>query len=149
MFQTSFPKETRPAVVKVTRENMSLLVPVDQFDAQDFNKNDCGWTRNDIAQIARAQSLDEYHAIVDRLVEVRQQGGLPDGITDREAFDSIKPRYAQSACEVENFVVLTNDSVMQRVDDAYRKALGLAGNKPTAVKKPASNGSESGSAASE
>lgn len=118
-------KIERPVIkrVKVTERNMSMLVPVDQYDSQEFNFNEAGWIRNSIAQIARAQSIDEYNKLAARMVEVRVQNNLPEDVTDEQAFDMIKPRFAQSANEVQQFIEMSHDVYMKRMDDAYRKAV--------------------------
>lgn len=98
------------------------LVCVDQFAAQDFNLNDCGWIRNDLSAAVRAQSLTEYQAIVQRLVEIKSDGGIPDDMSIDEAISLIKPRWAQSPNELEIFMNMTNDGAMQHLTEAYEKA---------------------------
>lgn len=97
--------------------------PIDQFDSKDFNTNDAGWIRNDISQLARATSQSQYDAIVRRLVELKQEGGIPDGMTIEQAISQIKPRYAQSPNELEDFIKMTNGDFMARIDEAYQRAL--------------------------
>lgn len=97
--------------------------PIDQFDSQDFNTNDAGWIRNDISQLARATSQSQYDAIMRRLVELKQEGGLPDDMPIEQAISQIKPRYAQSPNEIEDFVKMTNGDFMERVNEAYQRAL--------------------------
>lgn len=118
-------KVSRPTIerIKLFERNMSMLVPVDQYDAQDFNLNEAGWVRNSIAQIARAQSMDEYNALAARMVQVRVDNNLPEDVTDEQAFDLIKPRFAQSANEVQQFIEMSHDVYMKRMDEAYRKAV--------------------------
>lgn len=96
---------------------------VDQFDAQDFNENEAGWIRNDISQLARATSQSQYDAIMRRLVELKQEGGIKEGTTVEEAISQIKPRYAQSPNEIEQFIAFTNSNVMDKVNAAYQEAL--------------------------
>lgn len=98
------------------------LVCIDQFSGQDFNLNDAGWIRNDLSAAVRAQSLTEYQAIVNRLVEIKQQGGIPDDMPLDQAISQIKPRWAQSPNELEIFMQMTNDGAMSRLQDAYDKA---------------------------
>lgn len=99
------------------------LVVIDQFAAQDFNLNDCGWIRNDLSAAVRAQSLTEYQAIVQKLVEIKSDGGIPDDMPLEEAISQIKPRWAQSPNELEIFMQMTNDGAMQKLTEAYDKAL--------------------------
>lgn len=96
---------------------------IDQFDAQEFNKNDAGWLRNDISQLARATSQSQYDAIMRRLVELKHSGSIPDDVSKEDAIAMIKPRWAQSPNELEEFMSMTNDDFMQKLDDAYRKAV--------------------------
>lgn len=103
---------------------------VDQFDAQDFNLNDNGFVRNDISQLARAQSQSEYDSIMRRLVELKSQGGLPDDISNDEAISMIKPRWAQSPNEIQQFIEWTNGNVMDKVNEAYKKALQTDSKEP-------------------
>lgn len=98
------------------------LVAIDQFSGQDFNLNDAGWIRNDLSAAVRAQSLTEYQAIVNRLVEIKQKGGIPDDMPLDEAISQIKPRWAQSPNELEIFMQMTNDGAYARLQDAYDKA---------------------------
>lgn len=118
-------KGGKPAVIKVPvkESNIEMVVPIDQYDSKDFNLNEAGWVRNSIAQIARAQSIDEYNALASRLAEIRVSDGIPDNITDEQAFDLIKPRYAQSANEVQQFMELSHDVYMKRLNDAYKNAV--------------------------
>lgn len=85
--------------------------------------NEAGWVRNSIAQIARAQSMDEYNKLAARMVDFRVQNNLPEDVTDEQAFDMIKPRFAQSANEVQQFIEMSHDVYMKRMNDAYKKAV--------------------------
>lgn len=118
MFRNSSPRDYSSHV-----GNTNIVCVVDQFDAQPFNKNEAGWRRNDISELARATSKSQYDAIMSRLVELRQSGDIKDGTTVEQAISLIKPRFVQSPNEIEQFIEATNGSVMQRVTDAYNKAL--------------------------
>lgn len=98
-------------------------VVIDQFDAKEFNQNDAGWIRNDISQLSRATSQAQYDAIMKRLVELQQQGGIPADMSIEDAISQIKPRYAQSPNEIEQFIAYTNSGVMSKLTEAYNKAL--------------------------
>lgn len=124
MFRDLSIKVSRPAslkCLKVTKQNMDAFIPVDNFDSQDFNLNDAGWIRNDISQIARAQSMDEYNKIAARMVEVQTSSNLIEGVTDEQAFDLIKPRYAQSANEIARFVEASHDTYMRHFNTTLEK----------------------------
>ena len=109
--------------------------PIDQFDSKDFNTNDAGWIRNDISQLVRATSQSQYDAIMRRLVELKQEGGIPDDMTVEQAISQIKPRYAQSPNEIEEFIKMTNGDFMERVNAAYKRA--LESKSPEVVLEPA------------
>lgn len=118
MFRNNENKFARVPVFKA-----EYAVTIDQFDAKDFNINEAGYIRNDISQLARAQSKSEYDAIMSRLVQLKNQGGLPDGTSNEDAIAMIKPRWAQSPNEIEQFIQMTNGNVMEKVNAAYEKAL--------------------------
>lgn len=103
--------------------NVAYDLVIDQFDAQDFNQNEAGWIRNSISELQRAQSKSEYDSIMARLVEIKSEGGIPEGTTIEQAISQIKPRWAQSPNEIEQFVAMTNGDVMERINDAYQKAI--------------------------
>lgn len=98
-------------------------VVVDQFDAQDFNLNEAGHIRNSISELARAQSKSEYDSIMARLVELQNDSGIKEGTTIEQAISQIKPRWAQSPNEIEQYLQMTNGDVMKRIDDAYQKVV--------------------------
>lgn len=98
------------------------MVVIDQFSGQEFNLNDAGWIRNDLAAAVRAQSLTEYQAIVNRLTEIKQNGGISEDMSIDDAISAIKPRWAQSPNELEIFVQMSNDSAYSHLNDAYEKA---------------------------
>ena len=96
---------------------------IDQFDSQEFNRNEAGWIRNDISQLARATSQSQYDAIMHRLVELKQEGGIDEKTSIDDAIAMIKPRYAQSPNEIQQFIEMTNGNVMDKVNAAYQQAL--------------------------
>lgn len=103
-------------------KDVSLICVVDQFAGADFNLNDCGWIRNDLSSLARAQSQSEYNMIIQRLTEIKQTGGIPEDISLEEAIKIVKPRWAQSPNELETFMAMTNPDAFDKLDAAYRKA---------------------------
>lgn len=86
-------------------------VPIDNFDSQEFNLNDAGWVRNDISQLARAQSLQEYNLIMSRLQVLNESKSLPENMTVEQAFKTIKPRFCQSPNEIEQWIEFTQADV--------------------------------------
>lgn len=124
MFRSNISYRTIAGCVAAVADSPKEFVRVvDQFDAQDFNENEAGWIRNDISQLVRATSQSQYDAIMRRLVELKQEGGIKEGTTVEEAISQIKPRYAQSPNEIEQFIALTNGNVMDKVNEAYQEAL--------------------------
>lgn len=107
----------------VVEPDSRFVCVIDQFDAQPFNNNDAGWIRNDISQLARATSQSQYDALMRRLVEIKAEGGIKEGTSVEEAISQIKPRYAQSPNEIEQFIQMTNGDVMKKLDEAYQKSL--------------------------
>lgn len=103
-------------------KDISLICVVDQFAGADFNLNDCGWIRNDLSSLARAQSQSEYNMILQRLTEIKQNGGIPEDMSLEEAIRNVKPRWAQSPNELETFMSMTNQDAFDKLDAAYRKA---------------------------
>ena len=99
------------------------MIPIDQYDAQDFNLNDAGWVRNDISQLARAQSKAEFDMIMARLQVLKESKSIPDDISIDEAIASIRPRWCQSPNELEVWAEMTNGEVMSKLDDAYIKSV--------------------------
>lgn len=109
--------------VRVIDDRKVFQCSIDQFDSQDFNLNEAGWIRNDISQLARATSQSQYDAIIRRLVELKQEGGIDEKTSIDDAIAMIKPRYAQSPNEIQQFIEMTNGNVMDKVTAAYQQAL--------------------------
>ena len=108
-----------PEIVQET----CLEVAIEQFDAADFNRNDNGFIRNDIAQLARATSESEYQAMLKKLVVLKNDGGIPDGMKLSDAVQLIKPRYCQTPAELERFASDVARLDMEKLDEAYRKSI--------------------------
>ena len=103
-----------------------LEVAIEQFDAADFNRNDNGFIRNDIAQLARATSESEYQAMLKKLVVLKNEGGIPEGMKLSDAVQLIKPRYCQTPAELERFASDVARLDMEKLDEAYRKSIDPA-----------------------
>lgn len=101
----------------------TCCVPIDQYDSQSFNINDFGYTRNDISQLARAQSVQEYDMIMKRLQVLKSNGDIPKDVTPQEAISRVRSRYLQSPNELLGFAESLARGDMQKLDDAYRKAM--------------------------
>lgn len=110
-----------PEHIEFDNDTASICV-IDQFDAQEFNINECGVIRSDISKLARAQSQSEYDAIMKRIGISPARYGIDEKMTIKDAFERVRPRSCQSPCELQAYVdSLPYDSAS--VDDAYRKAL--------------------------
>lgn len=107
------------------------ILVVDNFDSQPFNLNEAGWTRNDISQLARATSQSQYEAIMSRLVELKSEGNIPKDTPVEDAICMIKPRFAQSPVEIEQWLEMTNPAIMHKLDTAYRRAIEKPVDPPT------------------
>lgn len=96
-------------------------IPVDSFDVKAFNLNDAGWPRNDISQLARAQSQSEYDSILRRLVELKNTQTLPSDMKVKDAINLIKPRYVQSPNEIDDFLNSLGSDTIASLELAYGK----------------------------
>lgn len=119
-FETKRPADTRE--LKDIKRFNDIGAAVDQFDAQDFNVNDCGFIRNDISQLMRAQSQAEYDMKLKSLVE-RSSNTLPSDMSISDAMKTIIPRSCQSPAELAQFAEVLASRDMDKLDDAYREAL--------------------------
>ena len=97
-------------------------VVIDSYDAQPFNRNDCGWIRNDISQLMRAQSQEEYNMLLHKLEVTNDTGSLPKGMKREDAIKRIKPRYAQSQVELQQYAEYLAGLDSARLDEAYARA---------------------------
>lgn len=106
----------------------SVSIVIDQYDSKEFNLNDAGWPRNDIAQLARAQSKSEFDAIMSRLA-VRDSGksNFPDGMTDDQIYDTVRSRYAQSPLELEMFCEYSNGSMTDYLTSRFGNKVSTDG----------------------
>lgn len=121
----------------------ALAVPIDQYDSEDFNKNDFGYIRNDISQLARAQSTQEYDAIMKRLTVLRANGDVPKDMKPSDALKRVRSRYLQSPNELQQYAEQMASVDMDALDAAYRKALDS-----TPVAEPAAPAAPAASAVS-
>lgn len=121
--------KTIPSVF-ICNTDKSFTMTVDQFDSQDFNKNEAGWIRNDISQLARAQSVQQYESMLRRLTQLKAEGNIKEGTSIKDAISHIKPSWAQSPTEIQQFVEMTQPYVMDKLNEAYDKSA-----KPIEVKE--------------
>lgn len=107
----------------VCGKTVEFIAGVDQYDSQDFNLNDCGFIRNDLCQLLRAQSQSEYDSLLRKLVELPPSSSLPEDMPIDEAIASIIPRYTQSPSELSFYAETLAQRDMAKLHDAYEKAL--------------------------
>lgn len=119
MFRTN---KTLPSVY-ICSTDKSFTMTVDQFDSQDFNKNEAGWIRNDISQLARAQSLQQFDSLMRRLTQLKAEGNIKEGTSIKDAITQIKPSWAQSPTEIQQFVEMTQPAVMEKLNLAYEQSV--------------------------
>lgn len=116
--------DTNNVVLDIPQNEVAALaVPIDQFDSEDFNINDFGYIRNDISQLARAQSVQEYDLIMKRLAVLKSKGDIPDDMNPTAAIARVRSRYLQSPNELLSYAESLANGDMQKLDDAYREAL--------------------------
>lgn len=114
----------------VCNKTAEFIAGVDQYDSQDFNLNDCGFIRNDLCQLLRAQSQSEYDSLLRKLVELPSSSSLPDDMPIDEAIASIIPRYTQSPSELSMYAEIVAKRDMNTLHDAYEKSLNLKKSSP-------------------
>lgn len=116
--------ESNKIKVDIPLKSRALLaVPIDQYDSEDFNRNDFGYIRNDISQLARAQSVQEYDLIMKRLSVLKSKGDIPADMKPTDAIARVRSRYLQSPNELLSYAESLANGDMQKLDDAYREAL--------------------------
>ena len=98
-------------------------VPIDQYDSESFNINDFGYTRNDISQLARAQSVQEYDLIMKRLQVLTSKGDVPKDVKPQEAISRVRSRYLQSPNELLSYAECLANGDLERLHDSYKEAL--------------------------
>lgn len=112
------------------------LLPIDQFNAQDFNIGANGWIVNPINALNRAQTLEQARLILSSMTEQKGHYNIPEGMSLTKAFDYIRPRYAQSEQEVLAFAEQLGKVEQSEIDAAYAKALKdevISSDKPSDV----------------
>lgn len=123
MYLPNFENLRPSSILKVEKSQFnSRVAGVDQFDGQDFNINDCGFIRNDLCQLMRAQSQAEYDMKLKTLTEI-PSSSIPDDVTTEDVISMIKPKYAQSPAELAIFAESLAQRDMVKYHDAYEKAL--------------------------
>lgn len=81
-----------------------VVLPIDQFNSQEFNRGNNGLPANDITLLMRAQSQAEYDMLAARLQEVRKTEPSNDGKSDSDIIKAIWPRSAQTPSELNKFM---------------------------------------------
>lgn len=125
-FENHFPSvEVVPCMVdEKDKPLVECVAVVDQLPAQDFNVNECGWLRNDISALSRAQTKQEYEMIAQRLKENQAVYDVKDGTKIKDAVRMIRPRFAQTPYELENFAsAVANGDVAALKEKVAKKSI--------------------------
>lgn len=114
----------RKAIVKVPFKVSQVLEPsrvcaVDNYLNRDWNHNEAGWLRNDIAALAAATTKEQYELILQRMKEFPVSSNLPKGVKLSEAFELIKPRSCQTEHEFVDFAVFLTEKGLKNIEAAY------------------------------
>lgn len=100
------------------------VMSIDQFSGKDFNINAAGHVSSCISTLARAQSYDQFKAIVEQIgVNRNLKYGCNDKLSMKENISLIRSRYAQSYAELEQYSKQLEAMQRGALDDAYREAL--------------------------
>ena len=109
MFRSRFGFNPPCQVRHLTSEEASkaAICAIDDIVAQSFTHNDAGWVRNEFAAALRAQTLEEYKNAIARLssnaADLSKDKGIPDKLTFDQAIQLVRPRYAQSYTELQQY----------------------------------------------
>lgn len=109
MFRSRFGFNPPCQVKNLTSEHASkaAICSIDDITAQSFAHNDAGWVRNEFAAALRAQTLEEYKNAIARLssnaVDLSKDKGIPDKLSFDQAIQLVRPRYAQSYTELQQY----------------------------------------------
>lgn len=125
----------RPSNIRKVAKSQfnSYAAPVDQFDGQDFNFNDCGFIRNDISQLMRSQSQAEYDMKLKMLTEI-PSSSIPDNVSVTDAISYIIPRYTQSPAELSYFAeLLARKDINKMSELRVKRALNDKAEQPANV----------------
>ena len=96
-----------------------MPVAIEQFSSKEFFQNPCGWTRNDISQLAAVTSKAQYDSIVQRLLENKAHFNLQPNTKLEDAFKVVMPRYCQSPNELASFAEFAAGLNLEHVEEMY------------------------------
>lgn len=123
--------------VKRVETRIKMAAPCERLSEQLFAENDGKWVSSQISTLMKCQNYQQYQMMLNALKERPRQYGVTDGMTMRQAIDTLKPRYAQSTNEVLQFGEYLINNHFDGLDSAYREALKLDKVEKPAVEKPA------------
>lgn len=106
------PKVKVKKTKKYIEPVLAVMLPVDQYPAQDFNKGLNGLPANDLTLLERAQSAQEVELILSRLQELRSQSKNV-GKSDAELICEIVPRWVQTPSEIDKFMEYYYNNVVE------------------------------------
>lgn len=107
----------------IDKSQLHRVCKVDQFQAKDFNKNDFGWSSNSIAAMAKAATYSQFMAIAQQISQTPAKFNLPKSATVKDAIALCQPRMAQSPAELDMWAQSLASRDMEKLNDAYEKAL--------------------------
>lgn len=114
-------------------KQLHRVCKVDQLNAKQFMQNDFGWPSNSISAMVRASSYQEFLMLAQNISTSPKQFNLPDGCSVKDAVALCRPRSCQSPAELELYAAQLASMDMEKMDEAYLKALD---NKPLEPVKP-------------
>lgn len=114
-------------------KQLHRVCKVDQVNSKDFSQNVFGWPSNSISAMARASSYQEFLMLAQSITKIPKQYNLPDGCSVKDAISLCRPRSCQSPAELELYAHQLAAMDIEKMDEAYLKALD---NKPIEPVKP-------------
>lgn len=101
--------------------NVMYKLPIDQYPAQEFNRNKGGWTANDLTLLERSQTLAETELILSRLQQERANNPDNSGKSDREIILETCPAWCQTPSEIDRFVRLASTRIQEKIESRLGK----------------------------
>lgn len=101
--------------------NVMYRLPIDQYPAQEFNRNKGGWTANDLTLLERSQTLAETELILSRLQQERAKNPDNSGKSDRDIILETRPAWCQTPSEIDRFVQLASTRIQQKIESRLGK----------------------------
>lgn len=112
-----------PPIEQPQDKNGKVLykLPIDQYPAQEFNRNKGGWTANDLTLLERSQTLAETELILSRLQQERAKNPDNTGKSDRDIILETRPAWCQTPSEIDRFVRLASTRIQEKIESRLGK----------------------------